>query len=42
LRGWEVDWGYAHLRRYAIEHGGARVVIGWLWDVEWVLVVAVV
>ena len=29
--------GYAGLRRYAIEHGGARVVVGLRWDVDGVI-----
>ena len=32
---WAVS--YARLRRYAIEHGSAKVVIGLRWDVESVI-----
>lgn len=33
--------GLRTLRRYAIEHGSAKVVIGQRWDVEWVLLAVV-
>ena len=41
LRGWDMGRGLRMLRRYAIEHGSAKVVIGQRWDVEWVLLAVV-